>query len=58
MGEGKLPLDNVLEGIKEVNIFHDMHSPLLRGGTFVKQGKYTLVFGRKNTHVVKGQTGE
>ena len=49
IGEGKLPVDNVLEGTKEVNIFHDMHSPLLSGGKFVKEGKYTLVFGRKNS---------
>ena len=35
-----------------------MHSPLLSGGKFVKEEKCTLVFGRKNAHVVKGQTGE
>ena len=58
IGEGKLPFDNVPEGTKEVNIFYDIHSPLLSGGKFVKEGKCTLVFGRKNAHVVKGRTGE
>ena len=57
MGEGKLPFNNVLEGTDEFNIFHDIHSPLLSGRKFVKEGKCTLVFGRKNAHVVKGQTG-
>ena len=58
IGEGELPFINVPEGTKEVNIFHDIHSSLLSGGKFVKEGKWTLVFGRKNTHVVKRQTGE
>ena len=57
-GEGNLPFNNVPEGTKEVNIFHDIDSPLLSGGKLIKEGKYTLVFGRKNAHVVKGQTGE
>ena len=57
-GEGNLPFNNVPEGTKEVNIFHDIDSPLLSGGQLIKEGKYTLVFGRKNAHVVKGQTGE
>ena len=34
-----------------------MHSPLLGSGTFVNEGKCTLVFGRENAHVVKGRTG-
>ena len=58
MEEGKLPSNNVPEGTDEVNIFHDMNSPLLSGRKFVKEGKCTLVFRRKNAHVVKGQTGE
>ena len=35
-----------------------MHSPLLSGGTFVKEDKCTLVFGRENVHIVQGRTGE
>ena len=35
-----------------------MHLPLLSGGKFVKEVKCTLVFEKKNTHVVKGQIGE
>ena len=57
-GEGKLPFDNMPKGTNAVNIFHNMHLPLLSGGRFVKLGKCTLVFGRKNAHVVKEQTGE
>ena len=56
-GEGKLPFDNIPKGTDAVNIFHNMHSPLLSGGKFVKEGKCTIVFGRKNAHVVKGRTG-
>ena len=41
-----------------MNIFHDMHSPLLSGGKFFKEGKCALVFGRKNAHVVKVRTEE
>ena len=58
IGKGKLPFDNIPEGTKEVNIFNDIHSSLLSGGKFVKEEKCTLVFGRKNAHMVKGQTGE
>ena len=50
--------DNLSEGIDAVNIFHKMHSPLLGGGIFVKEGKCTLVFGREKTHIVKGCTGK
>ena len=57
-GEGKLPFINVPKGTNEVNIFHDMHSPLLSGIKSVNEGKFTLVFGRKNAYVVKGRTGE
>ena len=39
IGEEKLPFDYVPEGTKTVNIFNDMHSPLLSGGKFVKEGK-------------------
>ena len=46
-GKGKLPFDNLPAGTKEVKLFHDMHSPLLSGGKFVKDGECTLVFGRK-----------
>ena len=49
IGEGNLPFENVPEGTKEVNIFNDIHSPLLSGGKFVKEGKCTLVFGKKCT---------
>ena len=35
-----------------------MHSPLLSGGKFAKEGKCTFVFGRKNAHVIKGRKGE
>ena len=31
-GKGKLPFDNLPEGTDNVNIFHDMHSPLLSSG--------------------------
>ena len=57
-GEGKLPFNNVPKGTNEVNIFHNMHSLLLSGGKYIKERKCTLVFGRKNAHVVKEQTGE
>ena len=56
--EAKLPFDNLPTGTDAVNIFHKMHSPLLSGGVFVKEGECTLVFGRKNAHIVKGKTGE
>ena len=42
--KAKLPFDNLPPGTDAVNIFHNMHSPLLGGGTFVKEGKCTLVF--------------
>ena len=56
-GVAKLPFDNLPTGTEAVKIFHRMHSPLLGGGKFVKEGICTLVFGRKNAHIVKGQTG-
>ena len=56
--KAKLPFDNLPKGTDAVSIFHKMHSPLLSGGVFVKEGDCTLVFGRKNAHIVKGQTGE
>ena len=55
--EGKLPLDNILAGVEDMQLFENMHSPLLSGEKFVKKG-CTLVFGRENAHVVKGKTGE
>ena len=58
IGKGKLPFDNLPESAEDVKLFHDMPSPLLSGSTFVKKGKYTLVFEQKNAHVDKGQTGE
>ena len=54
--ESKLPFNNLPEGTDAVNIFHKMHSPLLSGGTFVKEDKCTLVFGRENAHIVQGCT--
>ena len=47
-GKGKLPFDNVPEGTEEVNICKNIHSMLLSGDNFFKEGKYTLVFGPKN----------
>ena len=41
-----------------MKLFHDMHSSLLNGGKFVKEEICTLVFGRKNAHVVKRRTGK
>ena len=55
--EGTLPFNNIPEGAEDVQLFENMHSPLLSGGKFVKKG-CTLVFGRENAHVVKGKTGE
>mmetsp|Transcript_16446 Transcript_16446/g.18975 ORF Transcript_16446/g.18975 Transcript_16446/m.18975 type:complete len:95 (-) Transcript_16446:778-1062(-) len=40
-GKGRLPFDNLPEGTKDVKLFHDVHSPLLSGGKFVKDGKCT-----------------
>ena len=57
-GQEELPFDNLPEGTYAVTIFHKIHSPLLSGGTFVNEGKYTLVFGRENAHVVQGRTGK
>ena len=57
-GEGKLQFNNVPEGTKDEKLFHNMHSPLLSGGRFVKKGKYTLVYGQNNGHVVKRRTGK
>lgn len=57
-GVAKLPFDNLPTGTDAVEIFHKIHSPLLGGGKFVKEGKCTLVFGRKNAHIVKGETGK
>ena len=57
-GERKLPFNNIPDGTDVVNIIHKMHSPLLSGRKFIKEGKCTLVFGRKNTYVVKGHTRE
>ena len=57
-GEGNVPFNNVPAGTNAVNILHKRHSLLLSGGKFVKEEKCTLVFGRENTHVVKGRTGD
>ena len=57
-GEGKLPFDNLPEDTEDAKLFHNMYSPLLSGGKFVKEEKCTLVFKRNNAHVVKGQTGK
>ena len=57
-GKGKLPFDNLPKGTEDVKLFHDMNSPLLSGGKFVKEGKCTLVFRRKNAHIAKGRTEE
>ena len=54
--EGELPFDNILAGAEDVQLFENMHSPLLSDGKFVQ--KCTLVFGRKHAHIVKGPTGE
>ena len=57
-GEGKLPFNNIPDGTDAGNVFHKIHSPLLSGRKIFKKGKCTLVFGSKNSHMVKGQTGE
>ena len=56
-GEGKLPFDNIPEGTDDVQLFNDMHSPLLNGEKFVKKG-CTLVFLQRNAHVIKRSTWE
>ena len=58
IGEGKFSFNSIIEGNDAVNSFYNMHSPLFSGKRFVKEGKCTLVFGRKDAHVVKGRTGE
>ena len=52
-----LPFDNIPTGAEDVQLFENMHSPLISGGKFVKKG-CTLVFGRENAHIFKGKTGE
>ena len=39
IAKARLPFDNLPPGTDAVNIFNNMHSPLLGGGTFVKEGK-------------------
>ena len=56
--EAKLPFDNLPAGTEAVKIFHKMHSPLLGGEKFVKEGKCTLLLGRENAHIVKCRTGK
>ena len=55
---GKMPFDNLPKGIENVKLFHDMYSPLLSDRKFVNNGKYILVFGSNDVHVVNGRTGE
>ena len=55
--EEELPFHNGPKGTEDVQIFNDMHSPLLSGGNFFKKG-CILVFGQKNLHIIKEQTGE
>ena len=56
-GEGELPFDNVPKDTEDVQLSNDIHSPLLGKTKVVKKG-WTLVFGCKNAHIVKGITGE
>ena len=37
--EGELPFDNIPQGVEDVQLFYDIHSPLLSGGKFVKKNK-------------------
>ena len=37
-GEGELPFDKIPERTEDVQLFDDMHSPLISGGKFVKKG--------------------
>ena len=37
-GEGELPFDNVPKGTEDIQLFNDMHSPLLSGRKFFKKG--------------------
>ena len=55
--EGKLSFDNIPAGAEDVQLFENMHSPLLSGGKFVEKG-CTLVFDTPNKHDVKGRTGD
>ena len=54
---GELPFNNIPVGAEDVQVFKNMHSPLLSGGKFVKQG-CTLVFDTPNAHILKGKTGD
>ena len=55
--EGELPFDNIPAGAEDVQMFENMHSPLLSGRKFVEKG-CTLVFDTPNAHVVNGRTGD
>ena len=52
--EGTLPFNNIPEGADDVQLFENMHSPLISVGKFVKKG-CTLVFNQPNAHVINGK---
>ena len=54
---GKLPFDNIPVGAEDVQVFENMHSPLLSGGKLVEKG-CELVFNTPNAHVLRGTTGK
>ena len=55
--EGELPFDKLPVGTEDVQLFEDMHSPLLSGGKFVNN-RCKLVFDKLNAHIIRGATGD
>ena len=55
--EGELPFDNIPEEAKDVQLFENMHSPLLSGGKFVKN-KCNIIFDTPEAHILTGETKE
>ena len=55
--EGELPFDKIPERTKGVQLFDDIHSPVLSGEKVVKKG-CKLVFDQPNVLVINEKTGE
>ena len=53
--EGELPFDQLPKGAQNVQIFDNMHSPLLSAGKTVQNG-CQLVFDKSNAHILSGNT--
>ena len=53
--KGKLPFAKLPKAAQDVELFNDMHTPLLSGGKAVENG-CQLVFDKPNAHILRGET--